>query len=160
MSRLHQLSDLLGGYQGVVVVQTKTSSRNGSRLLREQLAESNATGLSRDALLRSVTVDAARLIGCEKQIGAIAPGYKADLVGFLGNPLDTTSPIALIMANGKLHKEPKPDAVVSNASSQVMNHGGSRFPVTQFADQSVLKSSRFLLQKELSQESCPSQQER
>ncbi len=148
--RIEQLSLLLNGYQGVVVVQTKSNIRNGSRMLREHLAVSATAGFSHESLLRSVTVDAARLIGCEKQIGVIAPGYKADLVGFIGNPLDTASSIGLIMANGKLYKEPKPDAVASHSQSGVSKVGESRRVIPQLADRTVLKSSRVLLPQGLS----------
>ena len=150
VARNGQLSKLLDGYQGVVVVQSKSNIRNGSRLLREQLAASAAAGLSHDALLRSVTVDAARLIGCEKQIGVIAPGYKADLIGFVGNPLDTTSSIALIVANGKLHKQIAAEVAGSNALESSSKSQGASLAISQLADSAVLKSTRLLLAEGLS----------
>lgn len=143
--RIDQLSELIRDYQGVVVVQSNSNARNGSRLLREQLAASAAVGVRPDSLLKSVTLDAARLIGCEKQIGAIAPGYKADLVGFFGNPLDTTSPIALIVANGKLHKQI--DATASNAVAVPSSQSKRGLPLTfsQISNGTVLKSAHVLL---------------
>ena len=143
--RFEQLSKLLDGYQGIVVVQSKSNVRNGSRLLREQLAASATAGLSHDAMLRSVTVDAARLIGCEKQIGAIASGYKADLVGFSGDPLDTTSSIALIVANGKLHKHTTSEATSTNSKVSSTKSDVNRQGISQLADSTTLKSSRLLL---------------
>ncbi len=149
--RIAQLSDLLRKYQGVVVVQSNSNIRNGSRLLREQLAVSASVGLGQDALLRSVTLDAARLIGCEKQIGAIASGYKADLVGFVGNPLDTTTSIALIIANGKLHKQigatASSSATASSKATVAISQSSSESQrtVSQLTDSTVLKSARLLL---------------
>lgn len=142
--RIAQLSELLRKYQGDVVVQSNSDIRNGSRLLREQLAASKAIGLGQDVLLRSVTLDAARLIGCEKQIGAIASGYKADLVGFVGNPLDTTTSIALVIANGKLHKQMA--MLESNAALAANPRISKELPrkINQFADHVVLKSAHLL----------------
>lgn len=143
--RIDQLSELIRDYQGVVVVQSNSNARNGSRLLREQLAASAAVGVRQDSLLKSVTWDAARLIGCEKQIGAISPGYKADLVGFFGNPLDTTSPIALIVANGKLHKQI--DATASNTVVVPSSQSKHVLPLTfsQISNGTALKSEHVLL---------------
>jgi imidazolonepropionase-like amidohydrolase len=144
-ARIDQLSELLRDYQGVVVVQSNSNIRNGSRLLREQLASSAAVGVRRESLLKSVTLDAARLIGCEKQIGAIAPGYKADLVGFLGNPLDTTSPISLIIANGKLYKQAGATAANTEAIPSSQSKSGSPSAFGQIASSAVLKSAHLLL---------------
>lgn len=41
-----------------------------------------------DAVIRSATVDAARVLRMEGRIGTIAPGAHADLIALDGNPLD------------------------------------------------------------------------
>lgn len=43
-------------------------------------------GMTPAQALAAATVNGARLLGKEKELGAVAPGYDADLVGVLGNP--------------------------------------------------------------------------
>ena len=45
-------------------------------------------GVPAKAILRAMTVDAARLMGMEKERGAIAPGYAADIVVFDADTID------------------------------------------------------------------------
>lgn len=44
-------------------------------------------GMTPEQVLRSATTDAAALIGLESEIGRIAPGYSADIIGVAGDPL-------------------------------------------------------------------------
>jgi imidazolonepropionase-like amidohydrolase len=44
-------------------------------------------GMSAEEALRTATTNAAELLGQDKTLGAIAPGYAADLVAVEGNPL-------------------------------------------------------------------------
>ena len=45
-------------------------------------------GMSPDAALRCATVNGAGLLGLEAELGAIAPGFYADLIAVDGNPLE------------------------------------------------------------------------
>src|SRR5262249_27889860 len=47
---------------------------------RENLRKAIAEGLSPEAALKALTVDAARILGVEKQLGTIAPGKAAHLI--------------------------------------------------------------------------------
>lgn len=145
VQRTSQLKDLVKGYEGVVAVQTKSNSRIGSRMLREHLAAAEALGVDRDSLLRSVTADAARLIGCEKQLGALAPGFKADLVGFAGDPLDTTSPVSLVVVDGKLIKQPESATVLVTATSPSLKSYEALQALAKSSDGFSLKSTNLLL---------------
>lgn len=65
-------SDLLGGMQ---------TEQSGEFPLRGRY-------MPADAVIRSATVDAAKVLRMEGQIGTIAPGAFADLIAVDGNPLD------------------------------------------------------------------------
>jgi imidazolonepropionase-like amidohydrolase len=45
-------------------------------------------GMSNKEVLASATSHAAEVLGMEKEIGRIAPGYSADIIAVKGNPLD------------------------------------------------------------------------
>ena len=47
-----------------------------------------AAGMSAPDLLRAMTITAARLLGVDKQRGAIRPGLAADIIATRANPLD------------------------------------------------------------------------
>jgi len=56
-------------------------------------------------ILQAMTVNAARLMGMEKECGAIAPGDRADLGGTPDNPLekvDTLRQVRFVMKDGKV----------------------------------------------------------
>jgi imidazolonepropionase-like amidohydrolase len=44
-------------------------------------------GMTPEQALRTATTNAAELLGKEKELGAVAPGYFADLVAVEGDPL-------------------------------------------------------------------------
>ncbi|MBS8227957.1 metal-dependent hydrolase family protein [Vannielia litorea] len=68
-------SDLLGGMQ---------TEQSGEFTLRGRY-------IPADAVIRSATVDAAKVLRMEGQIGTIAPGAHADIIAVEGNPLDDLS---------------------------------------------------------------------
>jgi imidazolonepropionase-like amidohydrolase len=65
-------TDLLGGMQ---------TEQSGEFTLRGRY-------IPADAVIRSATVDAAKVLRMEGRIGTIAPGAFADIVAVEGNPLD------------------------------------------------------------------------
>ena len=67
-------------------------------------------GIPPKAILRSMTTDAARLLGVEKERGSIKPGLAADIVAVPGNPLDnidSLKQVTFVMKNGKVIKHTK-----------------------------------------------------
>ncbi|MGQ3486812.1 metal-dependent hydrolase family protein [Roseovarius pacificus] len=89
-------SDLLGGMQ---------TEQSGEFPLRGRY-------MPADAVIRSATVDAAKVLCMEGQIGTIAPGAFADLIGVDGNPLENLDLLTgqgahmpLIMKNGEAIKK-------------------------------------------------------
>ncbi len=65
-------------------------------------------GLSPQALLQAMTINAARLLGVEKERGTIAPGMAADIVAVRGDPLSdprVLKQVHFVMKNGKVVKQ-------------------------------------------------------
>jgi imidazolonepropionase-like amidohydrolase len=54
----------------------------------DELGELRAAGLSNADVLRAATANGARLLGREREIGQVAPGFRADLILLDANPLD------------------------------------------------------------------------
>jgi imidazolonepropionase-like amidohydrolase len=68
-----------------------------------------AVGITPRDLLRMMTVNAARLLGVEKERGALRPGLAADLIATPDNPLDninTLKQVSFVMKDGVVIKKP------------------------------------------------------
>jgi imidazolonepropionase-like amidohydrolase len=64
-----------------------------------------AYGMSPKDALRAATSTAAKVLGREKDLGRIAPGYAADLVGVRGNPLEDVSALrrpVMVLREGRI----------------------------------------------------------
>lgn len=59
-------------------------------------------GLSRDKALKGMTIDAAKSVGLEKQVGSIETGKDADIVIWDGDPLDYYSSPNMVIINGEV----------------------------------------------------------
>ena len=67
-------------------------------------------GVPNRDILRAMTTYAARLLGVEKERGALAPGMYADIIAVPENPLDniqTLKQVSFVMKNGKVYKPHK-----------------------------------------------------
>ena len=65
----------------------------------------SAAGLPPKAILRAMTTNAARLLGVEKERGAIRPGMAADIIATTGNPLeniDALKKVVFVMTDGEI----------------------------------------------------------
>lgn len=58
-------------------------------------------GLSAEHALKCITINAARILGLEKQLGSIEPGKDADIVILDRHPLDISSRVAQVFINGE-----------------------------------------------------------
>lgn len=58
-------------------------------------------GLSEERALRSITLDAARVMGMESRLGSLEPGKEADLVIMDGHPFDTRTRVIKVFVAGK-----------------------------------------------------------
>lgn len=64
-------------------------------------------GLTPMQAIQSATINAARLLGKEAEIGSVTPGKRADLVAVPGDPLadiDTLRQVAAVIKDGKLYQ--------------------------------------------------------
>lgn len=86
---------------------TPGSSGAGGDLL-EIAAFAVKYGLDPHVALRSVTIDAARIIGVDDRVGSLEPGKDADVLILSGHPFLTRSVPEAVFIDGKLayHREP------------------------------------------------------
>ena len=84
---------LQSGYEGYV---PKT------RLVLFEAAIAARFGLSFNDTLASITIDAAKILGVDGQVGSLAIGKDADMVMFDGDPFEYTSHVTGVVVNGKL----------------------------------------------------------
>lgn len=87
---------LQGGYETYV---PKT------RVVLFEAAIAAANGLAREEALRTITIDAAQILGVSDRIGSLAPGKDADLVMFDGDPFEYTSHVTGVVINGEVVSE-------------------------------------------------------
>jgi imidazolonepropionase-like amidohydrolase len=76
-----------------------------TRVVLFEAAMAAANGLSREEALRTVTLDAAKVIGVDRRVGSLEPGKDADLVLFDGDPFEFTSHVCAVVVDGKVVSE-------------------------------------------------------
>jgi imidazolonepropionase-like amidohydrolase len=89
-----------------VIFTTKEYSRG--RLTIETIDNWVEADIPARVILQSLTTNAARLLGVEKERGALRVGMKADIIATAANPLDdinTLKAVTFVMKNGKVFKE-------------------------------------------------------
>ncbi len=80
--------------------QSGDSSHN-ARKVRQLAGNAVANGLPWEAALAGLTSMPARVLGVERQVGAIAPGMRADLVLWNGDPLEVNATADLVWLDGR-----------------------------------------------------------
>lgn len=91
-----------------VIFTTKEYSRG--RLSIETIDNWVEAGIPAGVILQALTTNAARLLGVEKERGALRVGMKADIIATAANPLDninTLKAVTFVMKDGKVFKENK-----------------------------------------------------
>lgn len=73
-----------------------------SRVILYEAGMAAAHGLGFDGALRAITIDAARILGLDKELGSIEVGKTADLVFFQGDPFETTVNVKGVVVKGKV----------------------------------------------------------
>jgi adenine deaminase len=70
--------------------------------LRTRLAELVRAGLPRDAALKAVTLNAAKLLGIQDRLGTVEKGKDADLIFLDGDPLGPETRVTRVMIGGDI----------------------------------------------------------
>ena len=73
-----------------------------TRVLRYEAAMAVAAGMDEERALRAVTIDAAKLLGIEKEYGSLEVGKVADLVLYDGDPFEHTTHVTRTLMRGKV----------------------------------------------------------
>ena len=94
---------------GPDVIFTTTEYTRG-RLSIETIDNWVEAGIPNKVILQALTTNAARLLGVEKERGALRAGMKADIIATVANPLEsiqTLKAVTFVMKNGRVFKETK-----------------------------------------------------
>ncbi len=73
-----------------------------TRVLRHEAAMAMINGLGYDRALRAITLDAARILGIDKQRGSIEKGKIADLVLYDGDPFEHATHVTHTLIEGRV----------------------------------------------------------
>jgi imidazolonepropionase-like amidohydrolase len=73
---------------------------HNARNVRQEAGNAIAYGLDRDAALRAVTLEPARVWGVADRVGSLEPGKDADVVVWSGDPFELTTNVERVFING------------------------------------------------------------
>lgn len=76
-----------------------------TRVILFEAAIAAANGLGMEEALRSITMNAAKILGIEKTNGSITKGKQADLALFTGDPFEYTTKCCTVIIDGQVVKE-------------------------------------------------------
>jgi imidazolonepropionase-like amidohydrolase len=76
-----------------------------TRVVLFEAAIAAANGLGMEGALRTITLDAARVIGQERRVGSLEPGKDGDLALFDGDPFEYTSRVCGVVIQGEVVSE-------------------------------------------------------
>lgn len=76
-----------------------------TRVVLFEAAVAAANGLTMEEALRTITIDAATVLGIEKNVGSLERGKDADLALFDGDPFEYTTRVCAVVINGALVSE-------------------------------------------------------
>jgi imidazolonepropionase-like amidohydrolase len=86
------------------------SGQCGKKFQIETIDNRVEAGIPARVILQALTTNAARLLGVEKERGALRVGMRADIIATAANPLDnvnTLKAVSYVMKNGTVFKENK-----------------------------------------------------
>ena len=83
-------------------LSTFSNTARGSQALRINAAHAVSHGMEPAEVLKSLTANAARILGVSDHVGTLKEGMQADIAVFAGDPMDSSSPARLVMSHGKV----------------------------------------------------------
>jgi imidazolonepropionase-like amidohydrolase len=87
---------------GIKIAFSSTAPRTPLSDLRTSAITAVKYGLDKEVALKSLTINAAQILGVSKRVGSIKKGKDADLVILSGNPLQATSTVEMVIINGNI----------------------------------------------------------
>jgi imidazolonepropionase-like amidohydrolase len=118
---IHPSMVRLGGETGHATLETASKLRQAgitvalqsgfegyvpkTRVVLFEAAIAAANGLSMEDALRTITIDAARVIGQERRVGSLEAGKDGDVVVFDGDPFEYTSHVCFVVIDGRVVSE-------------------------------------------------------
>jgi len=87
---------------GIKVAFASFAPRTNLSDLRTSAVISAKYGLKSETALKSLTINAAEILGVDERIGSIEKGKDADLVILNGDPLELTSGVEMVIINGNI----------------------------------------------------------
>jgi len=87
---------------GVKVAFSSSAPETALSDLRTSSITAVKYGLDKETALKSLTINAAEILGVSKRIGSIRRGKDADLVILNGDPLQPTSTVEMVIINGNI----------------------------------------------------------
>ena len=118
---LHPTMVRLGGETGHATLETARRLRDAgitvalqsgfegyvpkTRVVLFEAAIAAANGLSMEDALRTITIDAARIIGVGDRVGSLERGKDGDVVVFDGDPFEYTSHVCAVVIDGRVVSE-------------------------------------------------------
>ena len=85
---------------GIKVAFSSSAPKTSLSDLRTSAIIAVQYGLDRETALKSLTINAAQILGVSKRVGSIQRGKDADLVILDGDPLQSTSTVEMVIING------------------------------------------------------------
>lgn len=86
----------------IKIAFSSTTPRTPLSDLRTSAITAVKYGLDKEAALKSLTINAAQILGVAKRVGSIKKGKDADLVVLSGDPLQPTSTVEIVIINGNI----------------------------------------------------------
>ncbi|MEP3481499.1 MAG: amidohydrolase family protein [Fuerstiella sp.] len=116
--------DALAHYDGLMAIATFSKDSRASRLLRYHAAAAVGRGVDPETALKAITIDAARILDIDDQVGSIESGKLADLVVVASNPINPAAAVMLTMSHGSIvfqNNDVKPTKSASFTDSSTPN---------------------------------------
>jgi imidazolonepropionase-like amidohydrolase len=83
-----------------VQVAIQTDEMSAVRYLTINAALAVREGMSEEEALKAITINAAKVIGVDDQVGSLEVGKDADIVVFSGHPFDYRTVAELVLVDG------------------------------------------------------------